>query len=165
MARYSKEFKDNVIKQMLPPASKSVAELHEETGVSTPSLYKWRKAAKASGQATPSGKNTAEEWSSEDKFMVVLETAGLNQAELATYCRQKGLYVEQIEAWKDACLNANGGIAEEAKQLKKEVNNSKKEINKLSKDLRRKDAALAETAALLVLRKKAQAIWGDDGDE
>ena len=165
MARYSKEFKDNVIKQMLPPISKSVSELHEETGVSAQSLYKWKRAAKASGQATPSGKNTSEEWSSEDKFMVVLETARLNKAELATYCRQKGLYVEQIEAWKDACLNANGGIAQEAKELKKEVSNSKKEINKLSKDLRRKDAALAETAALLVLRKKAQAIWGDDGDE
>ena len=65
----------------------------------------------------------------------------------------------------DACLNANGGIAQEAKELKKEVSNSKKEINKLSKDLRRKEAALAETAALLVLRKKAQAIWGDDEDE
>ncbi len=165
MPRYSKEFKDNVIKQMLPPVSKSVSELHEETGVSEQSLYKWRRAAKASGQATPSGKNTSQEWSSEDKFMVVLETAKLNQAELATYCRQKGLYTEQIEAWKDACLNANGGIAQEAKELKKEVINSKKEIIKLSKDLRRKEAALAETAALLVLRKKAQAIWGDGEEE
>jgi len=165
MTRYSKEFKDNIIKQMLPPISKSVSALHEETGVSEPSLYKWKRAAKASGQATPSGKNTSMEWSSEDKFMVVLETAQLNQAELATYCRQKGLYVEQIKAWEDACLNANGGIAQEAKQLKIEVSNSKREINKLSKELRRKDAALAETAALLVLRKKAQAIWGDDEDE
>lgn len=165
MTRYSKEFKGNIIKQMLPPISKSVPDLHKETGVSEQSLYKWKRQAKAEGKATPSGKNTSEDWSSEDKFMVVLETARMNQAELAAYCREKGLYVEQINAWKDACLNANGGVAEEAKQLKKQVTESKKEINQLSKDLRRKDAALAETAALLVLRKKAQAIWGDSEEE
>jgi len=60
---------------------------------------------------------------------------------------------------------ANGGVAEEAKQLKKQVTESKKEINQLSKDLRRKDAALAETAALMVIGKKAQAIWGDSEEE
>jgi hypothetical protein len=68
--------------------------------------------AKASGQATSSRKNTAEEWPSEDKFMIVLETARINQAELAVYCRQKDLYVEQVETWKDACLSANGGVRE-----------------------------------------------------
>lgn len=71
MTRYSTEFKDNIIKQMLPPVSKSATELHKETGVSEQTLYKWKR------QATPSGKNTSEDWSSEDKFMVVLETAAL----------------------------------------------------------------------------------------
>ncbi len=165
MPRYSKEFKDNIIKQMLPPISKSVSDIHKETSVSEQSLYKWKKQLKADGKATPSGKSTSEDWSSEDKFMIVLETARMNEAELAAYCRQKGLYIEQIKDWKDACLSANGGVAQEAKQLKQEVSNSKKEINKLNKDLRRKEAALAETAALLVLRKKADAIWGDKEDE
>jgi transposase-like protein len=165
MAKYSKEFKDNIIKQMLPPNSKLVRVLSEETGVSEQTLYKWKREMKASGQATPSGNSSTELWSSEDKFLIVLETARLNEAELAEYCRKRGIYVEQVKAWKDACMSANGSVAEESKTLKKELKEKDKELKKVSKDLKRKEAALAETAALLVLRKKAQAIWGDNEDE
>ena len=55
MTQYSQEFKDNIIQQMLPPVSKSVSQLHNETGVSEQTLFKWKRAAKASGMATPSG--------------------------------------------------------------------------------------------------------------
>ena len=106
MRQYSDEFKEHIIQQMLPPISKSVRQLHNENGVSEQTLFKWKKQAKALGMAAPSGTGTSEEWSSEDKFLIVLETARMNQAELAEYGREKGLYVEQIEAWRDACINA-----------------------------------------------------------
>ena len=89
----------------------------------------------------------------------------MNETELAEYARKKGLYVEQIKAWKDACMNANGGVAREAARLNRELKDSEKERRKLEKALARKEKALAETAALLVLRKKADAIWGDPEDE
>ena len=89
----------------------------------------------------------------------------MNETELAEYARLKGLYVEQILAWKDACMNANGGVAQEAARLNKELKNSEKENKRLEKELARKEKALAETAALLVLRKKADAILGDPEDE
>jgi deoxyribodipyrimidine photolyase len=89
----------------------------------------------------------------------------MNQAELAEYCREKGLYVEQIEAWRDACINANGSVAKESQRLKKDLSESRKQVTQLNRELKRKEAALAETAALLVLRKKAQAIWGEPEDE
>lgn len=165
MAKYSKEFKDSIIKQMLPPTSKLVRILSEETGVSEQTLYKWKRKAKSSGKAAPSGDGSTEQWSSEDKFLIVLETAMLNEAELGKYCRERGLYVEQVKAWKDACISANGSVAEESKTLKKELKEKNNELKKANKDLKRKEAALAETAALLVLRKKAQAIWGDPEDE
>ena len=97
--------------------------------------------------------------------MIVVETASLNESELAEYARKKGLYVEQIKAWKDACMNANGGIAKEAARLNRELKDSQKERKKLEKELQRKEKALAEVAALLVLSKKANAIWGDPEDE
>ena len=84
----------------------------------------------------------------------------MSEAELAEYARKKGLYVEQIKAWKDACMNANGGIAQEAARLNKELKDSQKENKKLEKELARKEKALAEAAILLVLRKKANVIWG-----
>lgn len=97
--------------------------------------------------------------------MIVVETASLNESELAEYARKKGLYVEQIKAWKDACMNANGGIAKEAARLNRELKDSQKERKMLEKELQRKEKALAEAAALLVLSKKANAIWGDPEDE
>ena len=71
----------------------------------------------------------------------------MNETELAEYARKKRFYVEQIKSWKDACLNANGGVAKETSCLKRELNDSEKE-------LQRKEKTLAETTALLVLSKK-----------
>ena len=89
----------------------------------------------------------------------------MNETELAEYARKKGLYVEQIKDWKDACLNANGGVAKEAARLNRELKDSEKERKKLEKELQRKEKALAEAAALLVLSKKANAIWGEPEGE
>ena len=110
-------------------------------------------------------KNNSEKWSPQDKFSVVLETATLSEIELSKYCRSKGLYVEQVKAWKDACMQANGGVAKQASELQTELKSKNKELRNLEKELHRKNAALAETAALLVLRKKANAIWGDNEDD
>lgn len=96
-------------------------------------------------------------WSSAEKFAVVLETATMNEAERAEYARRKGLYVEEIAAWTAACRDANGALVE-----RPENRVDKKRIHELERELHRKEKALAEAAALLVLRKKAQAIWGDE---
>ncbi|MCI3170636.1 transposase [Pseudomonas aeruginosa] len=97
---------------------------------------------------------------------MVLESASLNAAELAEYCRRKGLYVEQIKAWREACEQANGSVQpSKTRREREEEKAAKKRIKQLERELRRKDAALAETAALLVLRKKAEALWGKDEDE
>lgn len=61
-------------------------------------------------------------------------------------------------------MQANGGVAQEATRLQKNLREKERDIKRLEQELRRKEAALAETAALLVLRKKANAIWGDGED-
>ena len=106
-----------------------------------------------------------DDWSTQDKFLVVVETASMNETELAEYARKKGFYVEQIKSWKNACLNANGGIAKEAARLNRELKDSEKERKKLENELQRKEKALAEAAALLVLSKKVNAIWGEPEGE
>ncbi len=149
----------------MPPNNESVGQLSGELGITEPTLYKWRKQARLAGNPTPGDGQSSEQWSSEDKFLVVLETYSMNSAELAEYCRKKGLYKEQIEAWRVSCLNANGRESSQAKQLNQELKEEKKRAKTLEKDLRKKEKALAEAAALLLLRKKAQAIWGDQEDE
>lgn len=158
MTIFSEDFKISIIQRMMPPQSESVASLVKETGISEAALYKWKKQAKEKGIAIPSGKKIAERWSTQDKFSIVVETAAMSEIELAEYGRSKGLYTEQLKAWRDACMQANGGIAQQAHQLQKDIRIKDLEIKQLSQELRRKESALAETAALLVLRKKSRAI-------
>lgn len=93
------------------------------------------------------GKNAAE-WSSADKFGVVLETARMNEAELAEYCRGKGLFIEQVADWRDVCQQANAAQGDRNRELRGQSKTDRKEIKQLKKDLQRKEKALAEAAAL-----------------
>lgn len=165
MARYSDELKQKILVRMMPPNNESVSQIARDSGLSEGTLYKWQKEARASGFVMPGGEKESEKWSTREKFSIVVETAALSEIELAEYCRAKGLYVEQVEAWRDACMQANGGVAQQASKLQKELRHKEREMKTLNRELKRKEAALAETAALLVLRKKAQAIWGDPEDE
>lgn len=83
-----------------------------------------------------------------------MESAVLSEIECTEYCRNKGLYVKQVLAWREAYMQANGGVAEQANQLQKNNREKDRQTQKLSQELRRKEAALAETAALPALRKK-----------
>lgn len=74
--------------------------------------------------------------------------------------KREEIFVEQVEAWRDACVQANGGIAQQAAKLQKDLRHKDRELKDLQKELKRKEAALAETSALLVLRKKARRFWG-----
>jgi transposase-like protein len=162
---YSRKFKDAMLKRMLPPNNEAIAKISKEEGISEQTLRNWRDKARKNGYAVPGTDAQPDDWSTQDKFLIVVETASMSEIELAEYARKKGLYVEQIKAWKDACMNANGGVAKEAARLNKELKDSQKEKKKLEKELARKEKALAEAAALLVLRKKADAIWGEPEDE
>ena len=161
----SPELKDALLRRMLLPNNESITKISREEGISEQILRNWRDKARKEGYAAPGTDAVPDDWSTQDKFLVVVETAGMNETELAEYARKKGLYIEQIKAWKDACMNANGGIAKEASRLNRELKDSEKERRKLEKELQRKEKALAEAAALLVLSKKANAIWGDPEDE
>jgi transposase len=107
MPRYSDEFKEQVVRKMMPPNAQSVAQVHRETGISEPTLYAWRNRYRAEGQVVPADPSNPESWSGENKLAVVIETAALNEQELAEYCRRKGLYPEQIQRWREAAAGGN----------------------------------------------------------
>lgn len=161
MTVYSEEFKASIIAKMLPPGNVPVPQLVRETGIPKDTLYTWRsKHRKApGGTATRPGSG---QLSSEEKFAVVLESAGLNEMELGEYCRRKGLYAQQITAWRQSCLQANAPAP--PKLDRTELKAQSKHIKQLEAELRRKEKALAEAAALLVLQKKVQALWEDPED-
>lgn len=90
---------------------------------------------------------------------MVVETAMLNETEIGEYCRKRGLYPEQLRAWRTSCEQANADKT--VIQRPGDRRADKRRIQALERELQRKEKALAEAAALLVLRKKAQAIWGE----
>jgi len=163
MKKYSKELKDSVIARMLAPNPIPVPDLTRDTGIPKDTLYTWRiKHLRDQGKSSADLESPAQ-FGSAERFAIVLETASLNELELSEYCRRKGLYSEQIRAWRDACEHATGDGSGKADRAR--LTTQSKRIKKLESELRRKDKALAEAAALLVLQKKVQAIWADDEDE
>jgi transposase-like protein len=163
--QYSTERKEAVLRKMVPPHNRSIKQLAREEGISEATLFNWRSKAREKGLLMPDSNSGPEDWSSRDKFAAVVETAALNEIELAEYCRKKGIYPEQLVQWRRACESANDWDREQNQRLKAEKKADRQRIRQLDSELRRKEKALAETAALLVLKKKAQAIWGDPEEE
>jgi len=163
--QYSKEFKEKVLKRLEPPTNVTVPQIAKELSIPKTTIYQWIKTCKGNKDEVVNTNKVPKKWSSKDKFHVVLETSTLTEEGLAAYCRRKGLYVEEVKEWTRQCIDANIKDSKDPEKLEEELKAEKQKIKVLEKELRVKEKALAETAALLVLRKKAQAIWGDPEEE
>lgn len=168
--RYSPAFRALMIQKMTDPDGPSPITLADEIGVSRSSLYRWVSEADtldipvsteppsfAESMKRLSNMKRPQDWSAEEKLAAVLEAAALSEEDLGVFLRTRGLHDAQLQQWRDQML-----IGLEPKAVKR---SESKRIHTLEKELRRKDKALAETAALLVLKKKAQEIWGDEDDD
>lgn len=161
--RYTAEVRAWATQQMSPPLNRALAELAKTTGITPATLRAWQNLARAEGNIVPGNGKQSDQWTSADKFRLVLEASCLSQAELAAYCRTKGIYPEQIEQWHLACEQANA-TAQGGKPAAPNAKQSRR-IRDLERVIRKKDAALAEAEALLILQKKAEAIWGKEEAE
>ncbi len=162
MSRYSDERRKAVVAKLLPPYNLSVAEVASQENISPATIYKWRKEARTEGRCLPDSSDPrVEGWSSRDKFAAVVETAAMNTEEVAAYCRQRGIYSDQLKRWRHDCEQAASLSYDEQRQEADLAKQQRKRIQELERELRRKNDALAETAALLTLSKKVRAIWGD----
>jgi transposase len=82
-------------------------QISAELGIHVVTLYNWRKVWRLQGEVVPASEKEPEGWSAADKFTVVIMTAGLNATELSAYCRERGLFPEQVERWRQAAQDAN----------------------------------------------------------
>jgi transposase-like protein len=96
------------------------------------------------------------EWTTEEKLKAVVTAAELSGEEFGAFLRREGLHEAQLQEWRDALQAAlDPGKRKKGKRASSEA----KRVKQLEKELRRKDKALAEVTALLVLQKKMQAFW------
>ena len=163
MPTYSEAFKSKMVQRMTGREGRSAMSLSGETGVSQSSLSKWLREAKvrpmADEQKPPKREKRPEDWTAAEKLAAVMEASRLSDAELGEFLRRNGLHEAHLTQWRQAALEALGG----AKPSR--VPSESRRVRELEKEVQRKDKALAEAAALLVLQKKVRAIWGDGDDD
>lgn len=149
---------------LLPPYSYSIRQIASELEVGITTVQKWRQQLVDNGQELESNRIEDNSFSAEQKFAAVIATALLSEHELAAYCREHGMYVEHVKKWKAVSIAAHSSTQESQYKLDSLRRADKKKIKLLEKELNRKNKALAETAALLVLREKYNALW-DNSEE
>jgi len=168
---YSEMFKNNMIHKLTGPGALSAGALSKQVDVPQSTLSSWLRQAGVESPYVYANTSQAEttmrekppkNWSSQKKFQVVLEAASLSDENLGAFLRSKGLHETHLEQWRLQMLDGLEKVPL-PKKTKRSPADAKK-IRVLEKELRRKDKALAETAALLVLKKKVQEIWGDEDE-
>jgi transposase len=157
VARYGQAFKDRAVARLLPPESAAVEVVAREVGVGMGTLEKWREDA----QSRPA---RGRAWTAGARFEAVIATAAMSETAKSAWCREHGMYPAELDKWR-ASATAALAEPEEARASPQATRQDRKRIKELERDLLRKDRALAETAALLVLSKKVEAIFNRNKGE
>jgi transposase len=173
--QYTDTIRARMVRRMLGPRGVSANELAREAGISQSTLSKWlretssframadKKKRDPAAEADDTPPRRPQDWTAAEKLRAVVDTTGLEGEMLGAYLRRRGIHREHLDQWRadaEAALEKRGGRRRPTADAKR--------IKELEGELRRKEKALAETAALLVLRKKLNALWGgadDDTDE
>jgi transposase len=168
--RHSAEFQADAVRK-LNNSGQSAEELAGELNVSPSLLYRWRRAAKTKEGSMPKKKSPPtnepgrrpQDWTTEQKLSVVLDAQGLAEEQLGGFLRQRGLHEATLSDWRETVLR--GAKAELGGRSDKQPSLEAKRIRELERELARKDKALAEAAALLMLQKKFRALMGAEDDD
>ena len=102
MPVYGPQFKEQIVKKMMQPYNQSVAQISRETGVAVSTLYSWKKLFRNQGFVVPAKSSRPDDWDFKAKLAAIVKTAAMNEAQRSEYCREHGLYPEQLDAWKAA---------------------------------------------------------------
>ena len=160
---YPIQLKEAVLKKVLQ-GNKPQHEIAKEFGVGISTIGKWLREYKQNGNIKLKSKEKSpKNWTAEERMSALLKTGSMSAEDRTAWCRKKGIFAHNLDQWKKDAISAM--VPKSIKAQTEKERKYKKEISALKKDLSRKEKALAETAALLVLKKKAQEIWGEPEDD
>jgi transposase len=168
--QYSEKFRARMVEKMAGLHPMSGVQLAAETGVPQPTLSRWlreattlrrRMAKRHDDEEQKLVVADAPQRSVEEKFSLVLEAAAVPEAELGEWLRRKGVHAAQLDEWRAQAMAGLSGAAKRTKETAADA----RQIRQLERELARKEKALAEAAAIIVLQKKVKAIWGDEDDD
>ena len=139
------------------PESAAVQDVARELGVGEQTLQRWLSDA----LSRPARERS---WTAAARLEAVIATAAMDEAARSAWCRENGVYPQQLGQWRQSAVQALAE-PEEARASPQQTKQDRRRIRELEREVRRKDKALAETAALLVLSKKVSAIFHKGEDE
>lgn len=151
---YSLAFKQKMVQRLTGSSAVSASRLARETGVRQQNLSRWLQEARSLPMMPDTAKPSLPRWTVEQKARVLAEAAKLTGEELTAYLQREGVRLVEYEQWRIA-LEEGGGAS----------TTTSKRIRQLERELARKEKALAEAAALLVLKKKVDTLFGADEDD
>jgi transposase len=150
---YSIAFKQKMVERLIGKDAVSAIQLARETGVRQQSLSRWlQEASTLPFMATPKAEDA--HWSVEQKARVLADASGLSGEQLTAYLEAQGVKFADFERWRVALQDARHGSTSAARR-----------IRQLERELARKEKALAEAAALLVLKKRMQSLFTDEDSD
>ena len=157
LARYGQTFKNKAVARLLPPESADLELVARETGVGVGTIERWQ-------AEMVSGSTRKQAQSAPARLDAVIATAAMNETAKNAWCREHGVYAGDLAQWVASATSALAGPTKTAVSPKPKPQDGRR-IKELERDLLRKDRALAETLALLVLSKKVGAIFNRGEDE
>lgn len=156
-----------MVAKMMGPQAVSANALSKRVGIRQPTLSRWLREARLTGMskgrkiaAAAPARRQPKRWCAEEKLRIVTSAATLAGSALGELLRREGLHEADLRSFREEAL---AGLAPVARE--RGPSPEAKQIVELQRELRRKEKALAEAAALLVLSKKAEALWGGEGDD
>ena len=156
MAHLSTEAKESLVAKVLS-GTETIKALAAANGIGYSSLQRWVNQVRKTGSTA--GRPSCRHQAQTRPLEHLLATVGLDEKAVGAYCREQGIHSFQLEAWREDLMKDDGS-RQEGGAFRKEINALRTENKTLKKDLYWKEKALAETTALLVLKKKADLIWG-----
>jgi transposase len=164
MAVYSQEFQSNIVKKILSSPDKTITSIAKEEDISTSAIYRWLNQHKNTTLKVDEAEPCRPiDWEPSSKLKALQESFNLDGEELNSYCRRNGIYSHHLDEWRNDFMTSKKDSLSD--KQKAELKLLRKQNKQLTQELNRKEKALAETAALLVLKKKANLIWGDNEED
>jgi len=158
-AKHSEAFMEQAIVKAYSRGSRTISSVADELNINHHTLKYWMKTKAVAKSSVPTAREKRpQDWTANEQLVALQETHGLSGEDLQAWCRERGIFAHHLTSWKaafciDAKVTAPGG---------REMRTLKDENGKLKRELVRKDKALAEAAALLILQKKFRALWEDE---
>ncbi len=161
---YSEDFKQQAVAKFINRGNKTTREVADELNTSDKNIYRWLKEINGSTDMKKKNhKSKRQNFSAEEKFTHLLKTFEMNEPELGKYLRAHGLHSADLVEWKAECVS---GVKSSGRPKKDpEVFELRKKEKSLKKDLQRKEKALAEMSARVILLKKSHEIFGGTEDD